>query len=813
MKAKKNKGFPQSLPATSLYTKCGFGGFKFSTTDELEKNPVVVAQERAFDALDFGIRIKSAGYNLFALGPTGTGKVTAVKQIVGEAAAERMPSPDWCYVNNFNEPHKPIALRLSPDRGSVFKQDMEQFIEETRVVIPATFDGEEYRSKAEELEEELKDRHAVPLNELSEEAKQHDIVLIKTASGFAFAPLGKNEEVLNPEEFNALSNGTKKEIQEKIANLHEKLRRVLSQFPAWRKETNEKLLSLDQETANSAISNLITSLKHRYRDLSDIISYIEAVERDILKNLADFRGTHDEAALSIFGTTPRTDTFRRYTVNLLVDNSARKCAPIVFENHPSHANLIGRSEYQSYMGALVTDFTLIKPGALHRANGGYLILDARKILTQPYAWESLKRTLETGEVRIESLERSLSLISTVALEPEPIPLDVKVILVGERLLYYLLLQYDPDFQDLFKVAVDFDDQIERNEENNVLYARMIGTLADQEGLRHLERSAVARLIEYCARLAGDAERLSTHLRSITDLLREADHWAGLAGHECIKAQDIEQALDKQVFRSSRIQQRIKEEIRRGTILIDTAGSVIAQVNGLSVMQLGNHSFGRPSRITSTTRFGEGGVLDIERETELGGPLHSKGVMILASFLASRFAQDAPLSMTGSIVFEQSYGEVEGDSASVAELCALLSALSGLPLSQSLAVTGSINQHGRVQAIGGVNEKIEGFFDVCQALGANGDEGVLIPDSNVKHLMLRADVVAAAAAGRFSIYPVQTIDQAMELLTQTPSGTRNRKGVFPKDSVNRRVEDRLREYASMRRRFMARPRKAGKSNDG
>jgi lon-related putative ATP-dependent protease len=813
MKTMKNHRFVQPLPANSLYTKCHLGNYKFNTTEELEKIEIVVGQERAFDALDFGIRIKSRGYNLFALGPTGTGKFTAVRQIVGQTAAERPPAPDWCYVNNFNEPHKPIALCLPPGKGNIFKQDMEQFIGEARVVIPATFDGDEYRSSAEEIEEELKDRHAAPLNELSEEAKQQNIALIKTASGFAFAPLGKNEEVLGPEEFNALSNGTKTEIQEKIAELHEKLRRVLSQFPAWRKEANEKLHDLEQETARSAINHLIESLKQRYQDLPEIITYIETIEQDILKNLADFRGSHEEAALSIFGSMPRTDTFRRYTVNLLVDNSARECAPIVFENHPSHANLIGRSEYQSYMGALVTDFTLIKPGALLRANGGYLILDARKVLMQPYAWESLKRTLEAGEIRIESLERTLSLTSTVALEPEPIPLDVKVVLVGERLLYYLLLQYDPDFQDLFKVAADFDDQILRSEENNMLYARMLATLAGDQGLRHLEQPAVTRLLEYCARLAGDAQRLSTHLRSITDLLREADHWAGLSSHKYINEQDIEQAIEKQIYRSDRIQQRITEEIRRGTILINTADAVIAQVNGLSVIQLGNHTFGRPSRITATTRFGEGGVLDIERETDLGGPLHSKGVMILSSFLASRYAQETPLSVTASIVFEQSYGEVEGDSASVAELCVLLSALSGLPLHQSFAVTGSTNQHGMVQAIGGVNEKIEGFYDVCRALGANGDEGVLIPESNVKHLMLRSDIVAAAAAGRFRIFPVQTVDQAMELLTQTPAGTRNSKGVFPQGSVNRRVEDRLRKYASIRRRFGARSGKNRKSTDG
>ena len=783
VKEMKNRKITAPLGVESLYTTCDFGDFTFKTTEELEKIDVVVGQERAFDAMDFGIRIKSDGYNLFALGPTGTGKLTAVKQIVAQTAAERPPAPDWCYVNNFNEPHKPTALRLPPGEGNIFKKDMERFIEEARIVIPATFDGDEYRSKAEELEEGLKDRHATPLNELSEEAKQQNIALIKTATGFAFAPLGKNEEVLSPEEFNALPETTRKEIQEKISVLHEKLQ------------------ELDRETARSAISHLIESLKKSYRDNQSIIAYLDLIEQDILKNLSDFRGSHDEAPLSIFGTIPKTDTFRRYTVNVLVDNSNRKSAPMILENHPTHSNLIGRSEYQSYMGALVTDFTLIKPGALLRANGGYLILDARKVLMQPYAWESLKRTLEAGEIRIESLERTLSLISTVALEPEPIPLDVKVILVGERLLYYMLLQYDPDFQDLFKVAADFDDQITRNTDNNILYARMIGSLASREGLRHLEKTAVARLIEYCARLAGDAEKLSTHLRSITDLLREADHWAEVSGHKHIKKADIDTAIDKQVYRSDRIQQRIKEEIKRGTILIDTKGSEVAQVNGLSVIQLGNHAFGRPSRITATTRFGEGRVLDIERETELGGPLHSKGVMILSSFLSSRYVKEAPLSMTASIVFEQSYGEVEGDSASVAELSALLSALSDLPISQSLAVTGSINQHGMVQAIGGVNEKIEGFFDVCLTMGLKGDEGVVIPESNVKHLMLRKDIRDAVGKGRFRIYPVRTIDQAMEILTGTPAGARNRKGEFPDSSVNGRVEHKLREYASIRRRFV------------
>jgi lon-related putative ATP-dependent protease len=490
-------------------------------------------------------------------------------------------------------------------------------------------------------------------------------------------------------------------------------------------------------------------------------------------------------------------SLRRYRVNVLVDHSRSEGAPVIYEDNPTYQNVIGRVEHRAQMGALLTDFNLIKPGVLHRANGGYLILDARKVLLQPYAWEGLKRALRAGQVHIESIGQMLSLLSTVTLEPEPIPLDVKVALLGDRLLYYLLAQYDPEFGDLFKVAADFDEQMDRSEENQEPYAQLLGTLARKEELRPLDRGATARVIEHSARMVGDAEKLTARTRQVADLLREADYWAAQNGNGVMTKADVEQAIDAQIYRSDRLRERMQEGIQRGTILIDTEGAKIGQVNGLSVIQLGGFAFGRPSRITARVRLGKGEVVDIEREVELSGPIHSKGVLILSGFLGSHYVQDKPLSLSASLVFEQSYSGVEGDSASSAELYALLSAIAEAPLKQSLAVTGSVNQHGQVQAIGGVNEKIEGFFDVCKARELTGEQGVLIPASNVKHLMLRKDVIDAVEGGRFHIYPIETIDQGMEVLTGMSAGERDDAGNYPEGSINHRVESRLAELAEKR----------------
>jgi lon-related putative ATP-dependent protease len=535
------------------------------------------------------------------------------------------------------------------------------------------------------------------------------------------------------------------------------------------------------------------------------------VLNDVGEHLEDFlRDTEEKSDgeapptpnLPATGDAQQNPSLRRYRVNVLVDSTGATGAPVIYETNPSYLNLVGRVEQMAMMGALITDFMLIKPGALHRANGGYLLLDADKILTSPYAWEGLKRALQFHQIRIESPVQMMSLSSTVSLEPEPIALDVKVILLGERQVYYLLAQADPEFLELFKVAADFDDEFVRNDDIVRQYAHLIATIVKQEELLPFDRSAVCRVIEHAARLVEDRERVTAQTRFIVDLMQESDHWAQADGAKIVSAEHVQQALNAQVYRNDRIRQRMQEEVLRETILIDTSGALVGTINGLSVISMGTFDFGRPSRITATINMGKGDVLNIEREIEMSGPFHSKGVLILSSFLRSRYAQDQPLALDASLVFEQSYGGVDGDSASSTELYVLLSAIAQVPIKQSIAVTGSVNQHGQVQAIGGVNEKIEGFFDLCNARGLTGDQGVMIPASNVKHLMLRHDVVDAVAAGRFRIYPISTIDEGIEILTGLPAGKANDKGVYPKGTINRLVYDRLAAIGAKRRQLDA-----------
>ncbi|MBI2970071.1 MAG: AAA family ATPase [Gammaproteobacteria bacterium] len=805
---------PAALDHSALYQHCDARAFDFATTNDLAEIDLAFSQQRALGALSFGTGIKGAEYNIFALGLPGAGKLHTIREVLQRKAGEQPPAGDWCYVNNFEQPHKPRVLRLPPQRGSRLRLDVDQLMEELEATIPAAFESEDYRTRIEELNQEFESHREQVLEELRVGAEQQGIVLVRTPGGFAFAPKGGRNEVLSPDEFNELPAEEKKKIQEKVETLQARLQRVLRQFPAWRKEVREKVKNLDREIAEYAVGHPIEVLAANYADLPEVTSFLDAMRRNIIANVDDFRA-QPETAMPLFGPTSRPADLRRYRVNLLVDNGGQESAPVVYEDLPNHGNLIGRCEHQALMGTLVTDFTMIKPGALHRANGGYLILEARKILLQPYAWETLKRALESREVRIESLERVFGWVTTTTLEPEPIPLEVKVVLVGDRLTYYLLRQFDPEFPKLFKVAADFEDVIDRNGDSHLSFARMLGTLARQNGLRAVDRDGVARIIEHCSRLVEDAEKLSTHLGRISDLLREADYWAAQAGHEHVAAADVQRALDEQLFRADRIRRRVLENIARGTIMIDTDGTVVGQVNGLSVINLGDFSFGQPSRITATTRLGEGEFVDIEREAELGGAIHSKGVLILSSFLAARYARGIPLSVRASVVFEQSYGEVEGDSASLAELCAILSSLADVPIRQCLAVTGSVNQHGRVQPIGGVNEKIEGFFDVCKTTGLKTGHGVVIPLRNVNHLMLREDVIAAVKEGRFGIYAVDSVDETLELLTGLSAGASGDDGRFPDDTVNGRVDTRLREYASIRRRFSrsAEHDKAGESGDG
>ncbi len=792
----------KALDPNQLYKPCNIEHFHFRSTDELEETDIFLGQDRATDSIQFGMRVGQRGYNVFALAPSGTGKLTTIQQLVKVEAAQHPAPSDWCYVNNFGVQAKPKAIEFPSGKGKEFQYDMEQLIDELSVAIPAGFDGDEYRSKTEEIEEEYRKRELSEINQLREEAINSHIILTETPTGYAFAPVDDEDKIISQEQFNKLDKDKQQQYQQSILELQQRLQKLLKKFPAWRKETKRKLQNLNREVAALAVNHSIHELKEKYADHAQVLSYLEDVDDDILQHVRDFIPHREQQiVLPFMEAAQESNPFKRYHVNLIISNGERKSAPVVLEDHPNYANLLGRFDHQAYMGALVTDFTMIKPGALHRANGGYLILDARKLLMQPYAWECLKRVLQSGEIRIESLERSLSLVSTSSLEPEPIPLNLKVIIYGDRIIYYLLNLYDPEFQDLFKVAADFDDSIDRTDKETE-YARLIATLARREKLRPFSPQAVARIIEQSARLTGDAEKLSTHLRSIKDLLSESDYWADYHGHSIVAGSDVQQAIEHKIHRLDRIREKIYENIHRGTVLIDTDKRVVGQINGLSVLQLGEFMFGQPSRITATTRLGNGKVVDIEKETELGGAIHSKGVLILSSFIASRYARKTPFSLTASLVFEQSYGQVEGDSASLAELCVILSSLAEVPLRQDLAVTGSVNQLGQVQPIGGVNEKIEGFFDICKEKGITGTQGVIIPASNVKYLMLRWDVVHAAKNGQFHIYAVETVDEALEYLADMEAGTPNPQGEFPPGSFNDKVRIQLESFNTLRQQFAA-----------
>lgn len=794
---------PQSLPPDKLYRVFDPSLLPFETTAELADGLEIIGQQRAVDAIRFGIGINRHGYNLFALGPNGVGRRTTVNRFLTQRAAAESTPDDWVYVYNFERPHKPHAHRLPPGRAIVFRDDMKKLAGELLSVLPATFADEEYQLQKRALEEELRGLQTEALDKLREDAQSRSIALIQTPGGFAFAPLKEGGEVISPDEFMRLDQESQKKIESEVGELQEALQRIMEQLPNLHREMQKRLKALNERVVEFAVAPLLEELRQKYGDLESISQYLLAVQKDIVQNYEAFVQEEESDGRQLIGaimgiaSAERKSATTRYEVNVVIDNSGADGAPVIFLDQPRYQDLIGRVEHVAQMGALVTDFTLIKPGALHEANGGYLVIDAVKLLAEPFAWDGLKRALRKSEITIESLGQVYSMISTVSLEPEPIPLDVKVVLIGERMLYYLLSSHDPEFNELFKVSADFEDDIVRGPESAMAYARVIAEVSQNEKLLPFDRQAVARIVEHGSRLAGDAGKLSTHMQSVTDILREADYWAGEAGRDLVTRDDVQKALDAQEYRSRRVPERIQESILRGHILIDTDGLVVGQINGLSVYDMGSHSFGRPTRITARVRMGNGEVTDIEREVNMGGPIHSKGVLILSGFLGERYATEQPLSLMATLVFEQSYGDIDGDSASSAELYALLSALSGAPIDQSLAVTGSINQRGQIQSIGGVNEKIEGFFDLCRARGLTGKQGVIIPTANLENLVLRQDVVDAAREGRFHVYPVSSVDEGIALLTGIPAGELT-DGAYPPDSINGRVVSRLARFAEKQR---------------
>ncbi len=789
---------PASLRREQLYRFCDPSLLDFTSTENLESLDNQFGQDRALEALRFGVDIKHDGYNIFLLGSTGVGKHHLLLDFLEREAGVQHQISDWCYVNNFQTPHKPRVLRLPPGMGNRLQADMARFVEDLLVSIPATFQSDEYQARLQELGENYQEREKNAFQALSEKAKSKNIALLQTPSGYTLAPMRDNE-IMASADFEALEETEQKKTLAVIEELKDELKSIIRQIPLWKKESREKFKKLNREFSQLAIDQLFAELNNRYQEEPSVLDYLKSVQANVIENADAFRQSAAESS-EPENMKHRVREFPEYSVNVLVSNEKLDRAPIIYEDNPTFSNLVGRVEHISQMGTLLTDFTLIKPGVLHQANGGYLVLDVVKVLSNSFAWDMLKRTLKAREIRIQSLDQLLSFASTTQLQPEPMPLDIKVVLTGDRYIYYLLEQFDPEFGQLFKVAADMSEETERSPENTRFFARLIATLQRRQQLQPLEPGAVARVIEYCARSVEDSEKLSLHLDQLSDLLCESDYRARQSGGNLTRAEHVQQAIDAAIRRLDQLREKAHESILRDIQLVDTAGSRVAQVNGLSVYLLGHYSFGRPTRITATARLGHGGVLDIEREAKLGGKIHSKGVMIISSLLASRYARNQPLPLSATLVFEQSYGGVEGDSASVAELVALLSALTGVPVNQSLAVTGSLNQLGQVQAIGGVNDKIEGFFDICRARGLSGDQGVIIPRANVVHLMLRRDVIDAVEAGQFHIYSVATVDQALELLTGYQAGTADREGNYPADSLNGLVLTRVRGLNELQKKF-------------
>lgn len=790
-------GIMQKLSPRQLRRTFEPSALGVETTVALKTLESIIGQQRAVSALQFGLEIHESGFNIYVAGPPGMGKMTAVQSFLMELARRKDTPADWCYLNNFEDSHQPKSCRLPAGRGHELQQDLKSLVEHLRREIPRAFESEEYSNRRDEIVKSLEQRRAQAMEKLNQEAGQAGFMLQATPFGIATIPTQEGQP-LSDADFQALPAPKREEFQQRHEVLKEELKATMKRLRDLERAVQERLQTLDRQVALYVIGGMMEELHEKYRDLPAVLEHFQAMQKDMLDNLETFKtgvapnpGTDPAAASSPW---LRELPFRKYQVNVLVDNREQKGAPVVLELNPSYNNLFGRVEKEVQYGALYTDFTMIRPGSFHRANGGYLVMPVEDLLQNLLSWDGTKRTLRSGEIEIEEISERLGYVATKSLRPQPIPINIKVVLVGRPLLYYLLHAHDEEFPELFKVKADFDTRMANNAENIRDFLAFLPTFCNKEKLKHLDATAVAKLLEHSARLAEDQEKLSTHFGALADIIREANFWALQAGAAQISAAHVQQALEAKIFRSNLVEERLQEMINTGTLLIATEGERAGQVNGLSVLSVGDYQFGRPSRITASVGPGRDGLIDIEREVNLGGPLHSKGVLILSGYLTHQFAQNAPLTLTARLVFEQSYEGVEGDSASSTELYALLSALSEIPIKQGIAVTGSVNQYGEVQAIGGVNQKIEGFFEVCQANGLTGKQGVIIPQSNVRHLMLREEVVQAVAAKKFSIWSVATVAEGIEILTGVPAGVRGRNGKFPQGTVNHQVEKRLQEFA-------------------
>jgi lon-related putative ATP-dependent protease len=784
------------LKPEQLRWTCDCDKLGFTSTETLKDLAAPIGQDRAVAALGFGVNIQSDGYNVFVMGPVGTGRSSMSRAMLDQAAAQQ-PSPgDWVYVHNFDQQNQPKALHLPSGLACEFRNDMNELIEDVQRELSAAFESEEYVERREEALKAFREERQAELGAFEKEAEAANMVVGRGPAGVLVAP-AKDGEVMSPQDYAELTEEDRKAIDARRAKLQDKLEEMLRRHHRKDKMVRVEVKKLDQEVARFAVGHLFEELQKRYATEERVCEHLRQILDDIIDNIESLRARDEDTPQMPFPIpVPTPDSrYSLYGVNVLLSCGPRDGAPVVFESNPTIDNLTGLIEHRTQMGALVTDYTMIRPGALHRANGGYLILEAETLLRKPYAYEALKRALKNRLVRIESLQDQFRFMSTVTLEPEPIALDVKVVLVGSPEVYYLLYNYDDDFRKLFKVKADFDASTPRNRTALRRYAQFIATICRREGLPHFEAPAVARILEQASRLVADQMRLTTRFVDVADLVREAAYWCGHNGNSLVTTEDVQRAIEERISRSNRIEERMREMADRGLIELSFKGKEVGQVNALSVIPLGDYWFGRPNRLRAITFVGKSGVMQIDREAKLTGRLHDKGLLTLTGFLNGRYAHEKPLTLAGSLTFEQNYDLIEGDSASSAELYAILSSLAGVPISQGFAVTGSVNQAGQVQAIGGVNEKIEGFFDSCKSRGLTGEQGVLIPKSNVQHLMLKPEVIEAVREGKFHIYAVSTIDEGLEVLTGVPAGRRRKNGTYPEGTINQLVTTTLENFAA------------------
>ena len=792
---------PSELPTTSLRWTCDPKLIGVKSTEELKPLDILVGQPRAYQALLFGFSIKEAGFNIFATGPSATGKTTTTTDFL-EDMARKLPTPqDWCYVHNFEDEYQPKALRCPPGLGKELKQDMRELVQAARIAISQLFEGDDYATKRDEMTRKMNQRRQDVITRMGKVAEGEGFIMQLTALGISLVPVVKGH-ALSEQDFLSLPKDAQQKFTEKRETVKEKLQPLLRELREVELKARDEMIKFDRDVTLYAIETLMSNLLAKYKQHSEITNFLHEIQTHIVEDLERFRTRHGDKKEDAQEALADELAFRVYDVNVIADNSGVQGAPMIVEQNPTYDNVLGRIEKESQLGTLTTDFTLIRGGSIHEANGGFLIIRAEQLLRDLNVYEGLKRALKAGEVTIEELPQRIGYANVRSLSPQPIPLEVKVVLIGDSSTYQLLFAYDPEFRELFKVKADFDSTMEKADSNLKSYAGFFATLVVNENLKHLDTSAVARLLEHSSRIAEDQNKLSTQFGLVADVVREAHFYATEENAKYITASHVEKAIEAKLYRSNLIQDKIREYIQRNVIFISTDGATVGQINGLSVLSVGDFSFGAPSRITIAVGLGKEGLIDVQREVNMSGPIHGKGVMIIAGYMASKFAYDKPLTLSARIVFEQNYEGVEGDSASSTELYALLSALSGVPIKQSFAVTGSVNQNGDVQPIGGANEKIEGYYEICKARGLNGQHSVIIPQSNVQNLMLKQEVVDAVKAGKFHIYPVKTIEEGIELLTGVPAGKRLPNGNYEENSIYGRVDKRLREMAETVKRFQA-----------